>query len=60
MFDMLIGAYCATGLTLFLSGGWMHLVSIPADDEQRAEARKVMALSPIWPFFIYRVVRGEI
>lgn len=57
MMDVLIGAYCATGATLFLSGFYMHLVNLPADEEERAEAREVMKLSPVWPLFVYRVIK---
>ena len=46
-------------MLLFLSGGWLRLCAMPADEEQREEANEVMRMAPVWPFYVYKLLRGE-
>ena len=59
MVDVLVGAYGGAGMLLFLSGGWLRLCAMPADEEQREEANEVMRMAPVWPFYVYKLLRGE-
>lgn len=53
MSDVLIGAYCANVCWIALAGGWRLLCSLPGEPEGKAEAKRMVRLSPVWPYWAY-------